>query len=330
MRFLISALAGVLLLAGCSRSREQAFTYNEGSIFGTTYHIRYLHPDGDDLHDEIKGVLNDFDASLSTYNPDSLISRINRNEPDVKVDSFLKTCFQRAQEISRDTRGAFDITVGPLVNAWGFGFSERSEITPKLIESILDFTGYQMVRLEDDRIIKDYPEIQLDVNAIAKGMAVDVVAEFLMQQGCADLMVEIGGEVVARGKNPQNLWWRIGINKPVDDPILQQQELQTVVDLKNTAMATSGNYRNFYIRDGVKYAHTIDPSTGYPVQHSLLSATVFAPDCLTADAYATAFMVMGLEEARAIVENSGELQAYFISSDESGQMQTWQSSGFGK
>ncbi len=330
MRFLFPVFAGLVLLAGCSRSREQAFTYNQGSVFGTTYHIKYLHPDGLDLHDGIKQVLDNFDASLSTYNPESIISRINRNEPGVTADAYFKRCFRRAQEIARDTQGAFDITVGPLVNAWGFGFSDRSEITPQLIESILEYTGYDKVRLEGDQIIKDYPEIQLDVNAIAKGMAVDVVAEYLREQGCVDLMVEIGGEVVARGKNPQNTWWRIGINKPTDDSILQRQELQTVVQLKDTAMATSGNYRNFYILDGVKYAHTIDPATGYPVQHSLLSATVFAPDCLTADAYATAFMVMGLEEAEAIVNRHTDLQAYFIYSDESGQMRTWQSAGFGK
>ena len=329
MRTLITLLAA-LLLAGCSRSREQAFSYNQGSVFGTTYHIKYLHPDGTDLHDGIKGVLADFDASLSTYNPDSLISRINRNEPGITVDDYMEHCFTRAQEIARDTKGAFDITVGPLVNAWGFGFSKRSEITPGLIESILDYTGHELVRMEDRRIIKQYPEIQLDVNAIAKGMAVDVVAEFLKNQGCEDLMVEIGGEVVARGKNPQNIWWRIGINKPVDDAVMLQQELQTVVDLKNTALATSGNYRNFYIRDGVKYAHTIDPSTGYPVQHSLLSATVFAPDCLTADAYATAFMVMGIEKARKIVERHPEMEAYFIYNDDAGSMHSWQSPGFGK
>ena len=317
------------LLISCNPTRQQAFTYNEGSVFGTYYHFKYLHPSGSDLHADIQHLLEEFDASLSTYNPESIISRINRNDPDAVADQFVIQCVQRAQQISADTNGAFDITVGPLVNAWGFGFSKRSEITPELIKTILDYTGYQKVRLEDGRIIKEYPEIELDVNAIAKGMAVDVVARFLSANGCTDYMVEIGGEVVAKGKNPQNVYWRIGINKPVDNPILNQNELQTVIPLKNTAMATSGNYRNFYIRDGVKYAHTIDPFTGYPVQHSLLSATVLAPDCLTADAYATAFMVMGMEKAIDIVERHPEMQAYFIYSDDSGQMRTWASDNFG-
>lgn len=330
MRNFLIILVLLPFIISCQPSREQAFTYNEGSIFGTYYHIKYLHPSGKDLHQEITDLLGDFDSSLSTYNPDSIISRINRNDPETIPDSYFIDCFRRAQEISADTGGAFDITVGPLVNAWGFGFSKRSEITPALIETILEYTGYRKVRMEDGRVIKEFPEIQLDVNAIAKGMAVDVVAGFLAGEGCTDYMVEIGGEVVARGTNPQNIAWRIGINKPIDNPLLDQQELQTVISLKDTAMATSGNYRNFYIRDGVKYAHTIDPFTGYPVQHSLLSSTVLAPDCLTADAYATAFMVMGMERAQVIVERHPEMEAYFIYSDSSGQTKAWSSSGFAR
>ncbi len=317
-----------LLLTACSRSREAAFTYNEGNIFGTWYHFKYAHPTGEDLHEEILELLSDFDRSLSTYNPDSLISRVNRNEPGIALDDLFINCFKRAQEISSDTDGAFDITVGPLVNAWGFGSGKKLELTPGLVEKLLKTTGYEMVRVEGSLLIKAHPGIQLDVNAVAKGYAVDVVGDFLEEEGCTDFMIEIGGEVVTRGRNPDNIPWRIGINKPVDDPLLAQQELHTVVSLTDIAMATSGNYRNFYIKDGVKYAHTIDPRTGYPVQHSLLSATVLAPDCMTADAYATAFMVMGWEEAKALVERHSELEALLIYSDAGGAHKTWKSEAF--
>jgi thiamine biosynthesis lipoprotein len=317
-----------LVLAGCSPFRKQAFTYNEGNVFGTWYHFTYAHPSGNDLHTEIMDILQAFDESLSTYNPDSLISRINLNEHDVVVDAYFIRCFTRSQAISADTDGAFDITVGPLVNAWGFGSGEKSDVSPELIGKLLKQTGYQKVQLTDKRIIKDHPDIQLDVNAVAKGLAVDVVAEFLIAEGCTDLMVEIGGEVVTRGRNPKGISWRIGINKPIDGRYLDQQELHTVVSLTDVGMATSGNYRNFYIKDGVKYAHTIDPRTGYPVQHSLLSATVLAPDCMTADAYATAFMVMGLDKAKELVERHEEMEALFIYSDADGQHRTWESEGF--
>lgn len=326
MRHLSIILLFLTLLTGCSRQAE--FTYNEGNIFGTWYHFKYAHPEGKDLHGEILALLDAFDQSLSTYNPDSLISRVNRNEADVILDDLFTECFNRAQEISADTDGAFDITVGPLVNGWGFGSGTKRDLTPELIQQILEITGYGKVSIANNRLIKEHPGIQLDVNAVAKGYAVDVVGEFLSAAGCEDYMIEIGGEVVTRGRNPENIPWRIGINKPVDDPDYNQQELHTVVSLVDVGMATSGNYRNFYIKDGVKYAHTIDPRTGYPVQHSLLSATVLAPDCMSADAYATAFMVMGIEESKELVEQRDELEALFIYSDKQGQHQGWQSAGF--
>lgn len=271
-----------------------------------------------------------FSHSLSIYDPDSIISRINRNDPEVVTDEYFRTCFQAAQKISAETGGAFDITVGALVNAWGFGFRNREEITPGLIEELLRRTGYRKVWMTDGEVHKQIPEIELDPNAIAKGFGVDVVAEFLAGKGCRDFMVEIGGEVAVRGHNPKGLLWSIGIDKPVDEMSIQGRPLQTVVRLRDAAMATSGNYRNFYVKDGKKYAHTIDPRTGYPVQHSLLSSSVVAPDCMTADAFATAFMVMGLEEAIKKVNADPALEALFIYSGAEGKHQTWASPGFGE
>ena len=233
------------------------------------------------------------------------------------------TVFNKAMEISRETDGAFDITVAPLVNAWGFGFKNGSQPNRQQVDSLRRLIGYEKVTLKDDRIVKQSPDIMLDCSAIAKGYGSDVVARFLQQQGVKNFMVEIGGEVVTSGVNPQRLPWRIGVTKPTDDTLSIKGEIQSVLNVTDLAMATSGNYRNFYYKGGKKYAHTIDPKTGYPVQHSLLSATVLAKDCATADAYATSFMVLGIDGAKKVLEHHPELMAYFIYADDKGQNAVW-------
>ena len=183
--------------------------------------------------------------------------------------------------------------------------------------------GFEKVSLKDGRIVKQIPDIMLDCSAIAKGFGSDVVAHFLQRQGVKNYMVEIGGEIVASGVNPQRLPWKIGVTKPTDDTLSVRGEIQSVLNVTDLAMATSGNYRNFYYKGGKKYAHTIDPKTGYPVQHSLLSATVLAKDCATADAYATSFMVLGIDGAKKVLARHPELMAYFIFSDTNGQNAVW-------
>jgi thiamine biosynthesis lipoprotein len=267
---------------------------------------------------EIEYLLNEFDTSLSTYNKNSLITAINNNTEN-KTDKYLKTVFIRAQEISEYTDGAFDITVGPLVNAWGFGFSEKELMNKRKIDSILKFVGYKKVWLENDRIIKADPRIKIDMNAIAQGYAVDVVASFLENQKIENYLVEIGGEVRTKGLNPKNEVWKIGIDKPIENNNIPGENLQAIVHLSNKSLATSGNYRRFYEQDGIKYSHTIDPKTGYPVNHSLLSVTVIATDCMTADAFATAFMVLGLDKSVDLVQKHPELEAYFVFSDNEGK-----------
>lgn len=288
------------------------FVYLEGFTQGTTYHIAYNSPDSTDYHDEIKLIFEEIDNSMSTYNQRSVISRINKNEENVSPDEYFTRVFNTAMDISLQTEGAFDITVAPLVNAWGFGFAETENVTPQLIDSILRFTGYEKVRLSGNRVIKEDPRLMLDMNAIAKGYTVDVVAEFLDGEGVNDYMVEVGGEIRLKGMNRNNQLWRIGVDKPVDDPSAVSRELQEVLNITGRSLATSGNYRRFYIKDGQKFAHTINPDTGYPVQHNLLSATVIAPECMLADAWATAFMVMGLEKSMVMANNNPELEAYFI------------------
>ena len=191
------------------------------------------------------------------------------------------------------------------------------------IDSLRQIVGYQKVALKDGKIVKQDPRINLDCSGVAKGYGSDCVANLLRRHGIENFMVEIGGEVVTSGINPDRVPWRIGVTKPVDDPTLQGGELQTVLNVTDKAMATSGNYRNFYYKGGKKYAHTIDPKTGYPVQHNILSSTVVADNCATADAYATAFMVMGLEKAKAILDKHPELMVYFIYSDKDGKNAVW-------
>lgn len=326
MKWLIIALLPAFVFLSACSSRK-AYIYNEGPVYGTYYHVVYESPDGTDFHEEIKAKFQEFDLSFSTFNPESVISKINNNQP-VEADIWFTRCFEKAQEISDITQGAFDITVAPLVNAWGFGFREKEKVTAELIDSLLQLTGYKKVRLENGKVIKENPGTMLDMSAIAKGYTSDLIADFLKSKGCENYMVEIGGEVVAKGRNSKGLDWKIGISKPDETGLLTSEELQAIVKLPDHALATSGNYRNFYVEDGKKYAHTIDPVTGYPVQHSLLSATVLANDCMTADAFATAFMVMGLEKSVELANKLPYLEVYFIYADETGFNKVYMSDQF--
>jgi thiamine biosynthesis lipoprotein len=265
------------------------------------------------LQGEVEAALKDVDQSLSMFNQQSIISRVNRGE-DVEVDSLFKRVFLLSRQVSEATDGAFDITVAPLVNAWGFGFKNGSLPDSAAVDSLRALVGWQRVTLTpENRIHKEDAGIILDCSAVAKGFGVDVVADLLRSKGIENFMVEIGGEVVVSGKNPKGEAWHIGVNKPDDDPTSSNRELETVLTLDNQALATSGNYRNFYVTDeGRRVAHTIDPHTGYPVQHSLLSATVLAPNCATADAFATAFMVLGIDRAKEVLVRHPELEVYFI------------------
>ena len=318
--FLILLIVGTVLII----RQQQSLPYqtNSGMVFGTVYNITY--ECDSNLHEALKSELQKVDNSLSPFNAQSIITAINQNQ-DVKPDEMFLTVFNKAMEISRETGGAFDITVAPLVNAWGFGFKNGIQPDRHQVDSLRRLIGYEKVSLKDDRIVKQSPDIMLDCSAIAKGFGSDVVARFLQQQGVKNFMVEIGGEIVTSGVNPQRLPWKIGVTKPTDDSLSVKGEIQSVLNVTDLAMATSGNYRNFYYKGGKKFAHTIDPKTGYPVQHSLLSATVLADNCATADAYATSFMVMGIEKAKGVLERHPELMAYFIYTDESGNLAVWYS-----
>jgi thiamine biosynthesis lipoprotein len=292
----------------------------EGGVFGTFYHITYQHPT--DLHDSIELVLHEVDNSLSPFNKSSVITAINNGTSD-STNLMFREVFTLAKTISTETYGAFDITVAPLVNAWGFGFKNKETVTPSLIATLLTHVGFDKVSLQDNRIVKTDSALMLDCSAIAKGYGVDAVGRLLESKQISNYMVEIGGEVRVRGVNPQGKPWSIGIITPTPDPTGQNNEVEEILHITDIAMATSGNYRNFYVEGNKRYAHTIDPRTGYPVQHSILSSTVLARDCAVADAYATAFMVLGLDSAKTVLAAHPELQAYFIYSDDNGNNATW-------
>lgn len=307
-------VATVIILA----ENKPEYRTSQGAVFGTTYHITYNH--NADLSTDITRVLKDVDNSLSTFNANSTISMVNKNL-QVELDSMFLHVFYLAQHVAETTSGAFDITVAPAVNAWGFGFKNAETIDNDLIDSLKQIVGYQMVKEENGAIVKNDSRIMLDCSAIAKGFGCDVVAALFDSVGIADYMVEIGGEIVVKGLNSKGSDWRIGISKPTDDSLATETELQTVLELTNRAMATSGNYRNFYYKDGKKYAHTIDPATCRPVNHNLLSVTVLAENCAVADAYATAMMVLGLERSLELCKKLENIDAYFIYQDNNGVIQ---------
>lgn len=314
--FLVCSTIWILQFRG-----TQSLRTAEGAIFGTTYHIKY--EASEPLDSVILAELNKVDASLSVFNQQSTISKINAGQT-LRTDAMLFEVLTKAKAVSDATEGAFDVTVMPLVNAWGFGFKQGIFPTDQQVDSLKQLVGFHRIKLTPDSLlVKADPRTMIDCGAIAKGYGVDCVARVLREHGVMNYMIEIGGEVVTKGKNPEGHAWKIGISQPIDASPSMASKVQTVLSLENAAMATSGNYRNFYERNGKKYAHTIDPRTGRPVQHSLLSATVMAPDCATADAYATAFMVMGMEKAEEVLKKHKELHVYFIYADNKGIMKTY-------
>lgn len=298
----------------------------EGEAQGTTYHITYYDKKNRNLKKEIDKILDNFDNSVSTYNPNSIISKINTNIKNVQVDKYFITCFNKAKEVWKNTNGAFDPTVYPLSNAWGFGPGKKEKIDKIKIDSILKFVGFDLIELKDKKIIKKDFRVALDFNAFAQGYSVDVVSEFLNSKKIKSYVVEIGGEVYAKGKTLNGENWTVGIEQPIDNKI-NENPLKAIIKLEDKAVATSGNYRRFVVEEGIKYAHHIDPKTGYPTKNNLLSASIFSKECITSDANATGVLVMGLEKAILFLELHPELQAYLIYCDEKGNYQVYETPG---
>lgn len=318
-------MLGIIL--SCSSPKTSKLIKFNGQTQGTYYAVTYYDIDGRNLQNEIEDLLKDFDQTASMWVETSIISKINRNNSRVEINQDFTELFNLSNEVYQKSEGAFDPTIGPLVNAWGFGFADRMKVNQHVIDSLLPLVDFTKVRLEGNMISKADERIQFDFNAIAQGYSVDLIGRYLEENGIENYLLDIGGEVLGKGKKPSDESWRVGIEKPADNAAYGEG-LKAIVNLNNKALATSGNYRKFYEEGGVRYSHTIDPNTGYPVQHTLLSVSVLANDCASADAYATVFMVMGLEKAKAFLYDSRNMDAYFIYSDKDGNLKTYFSEGF--
>ena len=312
---MITALLGVglaaLLIWGWDNDPKAQYFHNEGRVFGTYYNIRYEATN--DLEDSIQAAFNAFDNSLSLFNSHSILSAVNENR-DTTTNALFETMWAEAEKVYSLSGGAFDVTVAPLVKAFGFGrkSDQFSAISSQTIDSLRAFVGFNKVQLIDHHIIKSDPRIQIDGGAVAKGQACDLIASLLRSQGCENFLVDIGGEVVAHGLNAKGEPWHVGITKPNLNNEGAQDELQDILAVTDICMATSGNYRNYYYEGTERRSHTIDPRTGYPVQHSVLSATVVSSSCMRADALATACMVLGAEQAIDMINRAEDAACYLI------------------
>lgn len=318
----------LVLMVGCS-SNPLIKNQTVGNALGTTYSIIYIADETLDYQQEIDSLFQVLNQSMSTYIPTSDISRINNGDATISVDHMFKDVYKTSSEVYKASNGYFDPTIGVLANAWGFGPGAQLSLDSLRVDSLLAYVGWDKVNLNDDGTIsKQNPSIRFDFNAVAKGYAIDRLAVMLDNKGIENYLVEVGGEVVTKGTNViTGKTWSVGI----DDPQVEiGRQLKLIVGLKNKAMASSGNYRKFRIdpETGQKYVHTIDPKTGYTKNAFVLATSVVADNCAEADAYATAFMAMDLEDSKAVLSQNKELDAYIIYLNESGATKEFMTDGF--
>jgi FAD:protein FMN transferase len=328
MKYLLPLIL-VFFLSSCNLHKELKFVKFRGYTQGTTYSISYFDEYGIAYQHQVDSILQNFDNSLSVFNPNSLLSKINRNETDnINGDIYFEKAFLKAMEVSENTSGAFDITVCPLVNAWGFGYKSYYTINRHLVDSVLKFVGYKKVKLIGKKIIKKDPGLTLDFNAIAQGYSVDIISRFLESKNISNYIVEIGGEVYAKGEKPDGQPWKVGIDKPIDKSNSENRQIQEIIKLNGKAICTSGNYRKFIEKNGKKFDHHIDPTTGMPANNNLISVSVLAKDGLTADGYGTAFMILGIDKTKNILKYHPELDVYLIFSNLKGEHEVFYTNGF--
>lgn len=340
-RLIWSVIFSPILITSCSEPGTSVEGLSiSGNTQGTTYNVIIAEESSSVTKVQLDSLFLTFDNALSTYVETSIISRINKSKDSMSFQDpsgYIKECYLKSVSIFEVTKGSFDPSVFPLVKGWGFMNNMDTPLNEQEIDSILkfvDFTPGNLHQLDFKsdglHFKKNHPQFMMDFNAIAQGQSVDVVDRFLAKAGHSNYYIEIGGEIITRGKNREGIDWRIGVDVPKDNSV--GRKLENILVVSNKAVATSGNYRKFYIKDGVKYAHSLDPKTGCPVQHSLLSATVIADDCAIADGYATAFMVMGTEATLEFVRTHPELnlEVYLLSSDSEGGIERSMSDGFSK
>ena len=319
-------LLSLIFLVGCGQPNTSDKVHFTGLAQGTYYAVTYYDPEQRNFQPSIDSLLKAFDLTASLWVENSMINRVNNHE-DVGINDEFLELLKISQEVSEKTNGCFDITIGPLVNAWGFGPENKPAIGQGTVDSLLPLVNFRNVQIRNNRLIKTDPGIKIDFNAVAQGYSVDLISNFLESRGIENYLVDIGGEVYAHGTKPGEKPWQVGIEKPSEDQS-SAREIGAEIPINNRAVATSGNYRKYYEQDGIRYSHTIDPHTGYPLKHSLLGVTVVADRCAYADAYATAFMVMGVDSAMNFLErDTTGLEAYFIFSGPEGSYQTLMTEG---
>lgn len=311
-------------LASCGHQPKKMVL--QGLAQGSYYAVTYYDEQERNFQHEIDSIFHAVDMSVNLWVDSSVISKVNRNEEVVLDDIFIDN-FNIAQKAAKLSDGYFDPTISPIVAAWGFSYKHGDSITPQLIDSLKQLVDYRKVRIEDGKVIKENPAIQLDFNAIAQGYTSDMIASFLESRGIKDFLVDTGGEIMARGGKPNGQPWIVGIEKPADNWD-SEQVVQTRIALRDKGLVTSGSTRKYVKRNGKRYSHCIDPKTGYPVEHQLLSATVLAENSVWADALASICMVMGLEKSLPLIESMEGVEAYYIFANEKNELETYATEGF--
>ena len=325
MKKIVLLITGLLVLASCNKPQKIVL---QGLAQGSYYAITYYDEKGRNFQHEVDSIFHAVDMSVNLWVDSSIISKVNRNE-EVTLDSIFINNFNIAQEAAQLSDGYFDPTISPIVAAWGFSYKTGDSITPQLIDSLKQLVDYRKIRIENEKIVKENPSIQLDFNAIAQGYTSDLIAHFLESRGIENYLVDTGGEIMARGEKPDGKPWIVGIEKPAENWD-SEQVVQTRIALRDKGLVTSGSTRKYVERNGKRYSHCIDPKTGYPVEHQLLSVTVLADNSVWADALASICMVMGKEKSLPLIENLDEVEAYYIFVNEKNELETIATEGFKK
>ena len=322
--FVFGMMFTVLLMTSCTRQPQKIVL--QGLAQGSYYAVTYFDDEGRNFQHEIDSIFHAVDMSVNLWVDSSIICKVNRNE-DVTLDSIFIDNFRIAQEAARLSGGYFDPTISPIVAAWGFSNKTGDSITPALIDSLKRLVDYRQVSIEDGKVVKANADMKLDFNAIAQGYTSDLIAAFLESRGVRNYLVDTGGEIMARGGKPDGSPWIVGIEKPAEN-MYAEQTVQTRIALRDKGLVTSGSTRKYVERDGRRYSHCIDPRTGYPVEHNVLSATVLAESSVWADALASICMVMGMDKSLPLIESMDGLEAYYIFVNEQNQLETFATEGF--
>ena len=316
----------ILCFASCGRQSHKIVL--QGLAQGSYYAVTYYDAENRNFQPEIDSIFHAVDMSVNLWVDSSIISKVNRNE-DVTLDSIFLDNFRIAMETARLSDGYFDPTISPIVAAWGFSYKSGDSITPQLIDSLKQLVDYRKIRIENGKVVKENPDMKLDFNAIAQGYTSDLIALFLESRGIKNYLVDTGGEIMARGSKPNGQPWIVGIEKPAENWD-SEQVVQTRITLRDKGLVTSGSTRKYTERNGRRYSHCIDPKTGYPVEHNVLSATVLAENSVWADALASICMVMGMEKSLPLIESMDGVEAYYIFVNAKNELETFATEGFRK